>query len=87
MTILKLNGREEPEELEVVRFRSSGGATLIETNGTPIAVNGRLYFMTREATYCVGDPNAKSTTPRRRRMPPRPRPAKRSRSESSRPIS
>lgn len=58
LTVLKLNGKEEPEVLDEVSFRSPS-ASLVETNGTPIAVNNRLYFMTRDATYCVGDPNAR----------------------------
>jgi outer membrane protein assembly factor BamB len=56
MTVLKLNGKEEPEVLEELPFRSLSGG-LVETNGTPAAVNGRLYFTTRDATYCVGDPS------------------------------
>lgn len=61
LSVLELNGKDEPEILDEVRFRSSGStAALVETNGTPIAVNGRLYFMTRDATYCVGDPKAKT---------------------------
>ena len=40
------------------RFPGVGGL-LTETNGTPIAVNGRLYFTTRTDLFCIGDPNAK----------------------------
>jgi len=30
-----------------------------ETNGTPIAVNGRVYFTSRTDLYCLGNPKAK----------------------------
>jgi outer membrane protein assembly factor BamB len=60
--ILKLNGDRAPDELESFdyRIRESGGS-YAETNGTPIAVNGRLYFNTGAALYCIGDPDAKPT--------------------------
>ena len=40
------------------RFPGTGGL-LNETNGTPIAVNGRVYFTTRTDLYCIGDADAK----------------------------
>lgn len=54
LTALKLKGKEEPEILAEIPFRSTTGAGFVETHGTPIAVNGRLYFSTREFTYCIG---------------------------------
>ncbi|MBX3398997.1 MAG: PQQ-binding-like beta-propeller repeat protein [Gemmataceae bacterium] len=54
LTALKLNGKEEPEVLAEIPFRSTAGAGFVETHGTPIAVNGRLYFSTREFTYAIG---------------------------------
>jgi outer membrane protein assembly factor BamB len=54
LTALKLKGNEEPEVLAEIPFRSAAGAGFVETHGTPIAVNGRLYFSTREFTYCIG---------------------------------
>jgi outer membrane protein assembly factor BamB len=32
---------------------------LVETNGTPIAVNGRVYFTTRTDLYCLADTKSK----------------------------
>lgn len=58
LTCLKLNGSEEPEVLAEIPFRSTTGAGFVETHGTPIAVNGRLYFSTREYTYCIGSDKA-----------------------------
>ncbi len=60
MLILTLNGEKEPDRDDTfeIKFRDPRGL-LNETNGTPIAVNGRLYFTTRTHLYCVGDPDAK----------------------------
>ena len=41
-----------------VRFKGEGGV-LNETNGTPIAVNGRVYFNTRNEMYCLQNEDAK----------------------------
>jgi outer membrane protein assembly factor BamB len=63
MSVIKL-GDEEPdsdEEVYTYRFRPRSGVGQIETNGTPIAVNGRLYFQTLDDTYCVGKADAKAT--------------------------
>jgi outer membrane protein assembly factor BamB len=59
LLILTLKGEQKPDEEEtfVYRFPGSGGIPN-ETNGTPIAVNGRLYFTTRTDLYCIGDPKA-----------------------------
>src|SRR5262249_45726609 len=54
LSILKLNGRKRPEELDKINFKPKSGRGGTETHGTPIAVNGRLYFCTRDFTYCVG---------------------------------
>lgn len=60
MVILTLdkNLDNEPANDWEYKFRDPKGG-LNETNGTPIAVNNRLYFTTRTDLYCVGDPNAK----------------------------
>jgi outer membrane protein assembly factor BamB len=63
LSVLKLNGKSEPEESDVISFRSTTPGAQLETNGTPAAVNGRLYFMTREATYCVGAAANKPSAP------------------------
>jgi outer membrane protein assembly factor BamB len=60
MVILTLNGNQKPDEGDTFeyKFRDPKGL-LNETNGTPIAVNGRIYFTTRTDLYCIGDPKAK----------------------------
>lgn len=60
LTALKLKD-EEPdrdEDVHEYRFRPKSGTGILESNGTPIAVNGKLYFQTLEDTYCVGDTKA-----------------------------
>jgi outer membrane protein assembly factor BamB len=59
--VFKLNGKEPPTILDEVKFRSTTGAGFVETHGTPIAVNGKLYFCTREFTYCIGKADAKAS--------------------------
>jgi outer membrane protein assembly factor BamB len=60
LLILTLNGEKapDPDETFIYRFPGEGGL-LNETNGTPIAVNGRVYFTTRTDLFCLGDPKAK----------------------------
>jgi outer membrane protein assembly factor BamB len=55
LAVYKLNGNSAPEELEKVKFRRTSGPGFVETHGTPIAVNGRLYFLTQDDLYCVGE--------------------------------
>lgn len=52
-----------------VRFRSQGGI-LNETNGTPIAVNGRVYFNTRTEMYCLANDGAKPSAVKYKPLPP-----------------
>lgn len=54
------NPDEEPNGDEVFeyKFRDPKGL-LNETNGTPIAVNNRIYFTTRTDLFCLGLPDAK----------------------------
>lgn len=62
LAVLTKIGRTAPEAGDVVEhiFRAKPGVGgVVETNGTPIAVNGKLYFQTRDDIYCVGDPQAK----------------------------
>lgn len=40
------------------KFKDPKGL-LVETNGTPIAVNGRVYFLTRNDAFCLEDGSAK----------------------------
>lgn len=51
---------DEPDEGKVFeyKFRDPKGL-LNETNGTPIAVNGRVYFTTRTDLFCLGLPDGK----------------------------
>lgn len=63
LAVLELKGKEPPTELMVLPFRAAAGVGFVETHGTPVAVNGRLYFCTREFTYCVGDTTAKPGEP------------------------
>lgn len=60
LLILTLRGDKAPDASETFeyKFRDPKGL-LNETNGTPIAVNGRLYFTTRTHLYCIGEPDAK----------------------------
>jgi outer membrane protein assembly factor BamB len=60
LVILTLDGEKRPNENDAFVYRFPGtGGLLNETNGTPIAVNGRIYFTTRTDLYCIGDPDAK----------------------------
>ena len=63
LTVIKKLSDKEPDEddIEEHRFRPKAGVGFPETHGTPIAVNGRLYFHTVEDLYCVGDSKAKLT--------------------------
>ena len=69
MKIYGLNGDDSPDELDRIPFRRAVGTSIVECNGTPIAVNGRLYFITQDGTYCVGLPDAKPTNPNYKPMP------------------
>ncbi|MDY3557540.1 PQQ-binding-like beta-propeller repeat protein [Gemmata sp. JC673] len=63
LNIIKLNGRKAPDEDEtfVYIFKESinGRPVQTETNGTPIAVNGRVYFTSRTDLFCLGDTGSK----------------------------
>jgi outer membrane protein assembly factor BamB len=66
MSAIKL-GDEEPDRDEDVteyKFRPRVAGGVLESNGTPIAVNGRLYIQTLDDTYCIGDPKAAATEPK-----------------------
>ena len=60
MLILTLKGDKapDPDDTFEYKFRDPKGL-LNETNGTPIAVNGHLYFTTRTHLFCLGDPKVK----------------------------
>ncbi len=60
LLIMTLKGNERPDEDDTFEYRFRGpGGLLNETTGTPIAVNGHLYFATRTDLFCLGDPKAK----------------------------
>lgn len=69
MAVFTLNGDEEPDDPEAIPFRKTMGAGFVETHGTPIAVNGRLYFLTQEFLYCVGNEQAKGPPPSYKPLP------------------
>ena len=57
--ILKLNGDEEPEVLDVDEFKAADGSA-IQINGSPAVANGRVYLLTNDELYAIG---AKKETP------------------------
>ena len=63
LLILKLDGKKKPDEDDtfIYQFREviNGRPVVAETNGTPIAVNGHVYFNTRTDLLCLGDAKAK----------------------------
>jgi outer membrane protein assembly factor BamB len=71
MLILTLKGNTapDPDETFEYKFRDPKGL-LNETNGTPIAVNGHVYFTTRTHLYCIGNPNAKHEEVKYPPLPP-----------------
>jgi outer membrane protein assembly factor BamB len=71
MVILTLKGDTAPDADETFeyKFRDPKGL-LNETNGTPIAVNGHVYFTTRTHLYCLGIPDAKHEPVKYPPLPP-----------------
>ena len=59
LAIWELNGKKAPEVLDPINFRRTMGAGFVETHGTPIAVNGKIYFLTLEYLYCIGTPEGR----------------------------
>ncbi len=61
LSVLEKITKVAPDAADITehRFRTKGGGGFVETNATPIAVNGKLYFQTRDDIFCVGDPKAK----------------------------
>jgi outer membrane protein assembly factor BamB len=48
---------EKCKELHNQLFRPTDGLGFVEINGTPAVVDGRVYFGTRDAFYCIGKKN------------------------------
>ncbi|MBY0456288.1 MAG: PQQ-binding-like beta-propeller repeat protein, partial [Gemmataceae bacterium] len=71
LNIIPVNGKKVPNPNDVFEyiFKEKGKAVQTETNGTPIAVNGRVYFTTRTDLFCLGTPDAK---PGEAQYPPMP---------------
>jgi outer membrane protein assembly factor BamB len=72
LTVITKLGDEEPDsddDVREYRFRPRLAGALLETNGTPVAINGRLYFQTLDDTYCVGAAQG-SPTPAQPTLPP-----------------
>ncbi|HJZ56024.1 MAG TPA: PQQ-binding-like beta-propeller repeat protein, partial [Gemmataceae bacterium] len=60
IVVLKLKGNEAPDDADVFEYRFRDPKGINETNGTPIAVNGHVYFTTRTELFCIGEPDAKA---------------------------
>lgn len=61
MSIIEIDGKKKPTNAFEYQFREviNGRPIQTETNGTPIAVNGRVFFTNRTDLYCLGDPKTK----------------------------
>lgn len=68
LNIIKLvdKGRKAPDEddtfVYIFKERIGNKTVQTETNGTPIAVNGRVFFTSRTDLYCLSDASAKPVT-------------------------
>jgi outer membrane protein assembly factor BamB len=51
--------RRKCKELHVQLFQSHDGVSDVEINGSPAVANGRVYFATSDAFYCIGKKGAK----------------------------
>jgi outer membrane protein assembly factor BamB len=51
--IVKLNGRKEPEALDVEEFKNPDSSA-VQINGSPAIANGRVYLATTNAIYAIG---------------------------------
>jgi outer membrane protein assembly factor BamB len=73
--IVKLNGRKEPEVLDVEEFKNTDGSA-VQINGSPAVANGRIYLPTTNSLYAIGpkQPN-KSVTAKSIVPPPQKAPA------------
>lgn len=62
----------DPLDVFVYTFRETinGRPVQTETNGTPIAVNGRVYFTSRTELICLGNKDTKPTQVKYKPLPP-----------------
>jgi outer membrane protein assembly factor BamB len=63
-------GDSDCEVLSNIRLRSKTPGVALAINGGPSVANGKVYFMTSEAIYCIGKPDAK---PQADPIPPMPK--------------
>src|SRR5207248_2035854 len=59
LSIIPIDGRKAPDAGDVFEYTFKEPGKQTETNGTPIAVNGHVYFTSRTDLFCLGDPKAK----------------------------
>ncbi|VTR95772.1 Probable serine/threonine protein kinase related protein OS=Planctomyces maris DSM 8797 GN=PM8797T_21603 PE=4 SV=1: PQQ_2: PQQ_2: PQQ_2 [Gemmata massiliana] len=60
MHIITLKGNEKPDALDTFEYQFKEPKGIYsETNGTPIAVNGHVYFVSAASLWCLGLPDAK----------------------------
>lgn len=73
MTVIDKVGAKKPSDDDVTehtfKFADPNKRGFVETPGTPIAVNGKLYFQTAEFLYCVGSKGAKVSEPKYKELP------------------
>ncbi len=69
--ILKLNGDEEPEVLDLDEFKAEDGSA-IQINGSPAVANGRVYLLTNTELYAIG---GRKETPNPSSLPEAPKKA------------
>jgi hypothetical protein len=55
--------RKKCKELHEQFFQSHDGVSDVEINGSPAVANGRVYFATSDAFYCIGKKGAKAAPP------------------------
>lgn len=60
--IIPLDGNKKPNPNNAFeyRFRNEPKSVYTETNGTPVAVNGRVYFVSAGTLWCLGQPDART---------------------------
>ncbi len=56
--ILRLSGRQEPTRTDLDEFKNPDGSAT-QINGSPAIANGRVYFITNNMIYCIGNAQGK----------------------------
>lgn len=56
--ILRLSGRQEPGGTDLDEFKNPDGSAT-QINGSPAIANGRVYFITNNMIYCIGNEQGK----------------------------